>query len=578
MNIPQVGSKEFTFDSAVAQADHYTVTYDLNYTNAPEAETATTETFTSGGVSKEYIKTAPTVPTREGYKFAGWYTEKNPTLTNGASDKEYLFGTKLSTYNSAPESIKNDVMAITGSTTLYARWVEVKEISTAAELKDMANDLTGWYKLTADITLTGEWMPIGLYYGAYEFYQPSWWLYAFRGTLEGNGHTISGLKLSTISYDGSASATDGSANGTTALFSCVVNCTVKDLTIEGANITIDNCEAEPHAYVSVLAAFVQGDETLFENCTVKNATINLSFKNIWYVAVAGLFGGHWGGKATNCNVLDTTITVSTATDRILEGYSYEAVYVGGLVGEGYAKIKNCKSEANITYTLNDTRTTVAENVPVNVYLGGAMGSSTYLQGVVNTGNVTMNYTKAVGKANVYFGGLSGLQRYGYIQNCMTKASMNFANNNAAVVTGQTVAAGGILGGFDAMYGLMGAMFEIEGDRISNCIDISSLNATGTAVFTNELQSIGAIPMDAIVRAIAPSLGVDLTAYTKSDGTLNYFGIFNSVRVNGSASAADADGNVKVASESDLYGEAVKSTLGDGWTYANGKLPTPKTVA
>lgn len=586
-----LNNAQFTF-STKDESTHFTVTYNLNYNNAPDGGTATTDTVKIDDVDKEYIKTAPAVPTREGYKFAGWYTVANPALTNGASDKEYLFGTKLeTTYNAPPAHLKNAVTEITENTTLYARWVEVKEISNATQLKEMANDLTGWYKLTADITLTEEWTPVGLYYANYEFYQPAWWLYSFRGTLDGNGHKISGLQLSTLGFtDNAIAQVEGSADGTTALFASAVNCTVKNLTIDGATVTITNYESDNHAYVSVLAAFVQGTDTLFENCTVSNATITVSTKNVWYVAVAGLFAGHWGGNAKNCNVVDSTINVTTATDKILEGKPYEANYIGGLVGEGYAWLKNCKADANITYTLNDSRATVAENVPVNVYLGGAMASSTYLEGVVYEGNLTYNYTKAVGKADVYMGGLSGLQRYGYINNCLAKATMSFNNNNVSAVTGQAFTAGGILGGFDAQMGLVGAMFGISGDRITNCIDISTLTATGTAVFASELKSVGSLPMDAIVKVIAegmfpsdketgtPNPMLNLANYTRQDGTLNYFGVFNSVRVSGTASAADVDGNVTVAAESALHGEALKTTLGEGWTYTAGQLPTPKTVA
>lgn len=582
LSVPSVGPLSFNFNSATIVETHYTVTYDLNYSGAPAGGTAETKTFKLDGESKEYVETAPAIPVRAGYKFAGWYTVANPTLTNGASDKEYLFGTKLETaYNQPPEHLTNGVCEITENTTLYARWVEVKEISTAAQLKDMANDLTGWYKLTADITLTEAWTPIGMYYANYEFYKPAWWLYSFRGTLDGNGHKITGLKLNTLTFaEDAVSAMEGSANGTTALFGSAVNCTVKDLTIEGATVTITDYEAKTHAYVSVLAAFVQGMDTLFENCTVKDATINVSTKNVWYVSVAGLFGGHWSGNAKNCNVTNSTITVSTAFDKILEGYPYEAVYVGGLVAEGYASMNNCTAEVDVIYTLNDSRANTADGVPVNIYLGGAMASSTYLNGVVYEGDITFNYTKAVGKADVYFGGLSGLQRYGSINNCMSKANMAYTDNNSAAVEGQTLSVGGILGANDTLYGVMGyAYFYIpNGCRVNNCIDMATLTKNGTAV--SDLQTIGKYALyDAEVKAYADALGADVSSFKNADGyTSNFFGAFNCVKVRNVAAVADTNGTVTVASESALHGEALKTTLGDGWTYTAGQLPTPKTVA
>lgn len=582
LTVPQVGALSFDFDSADKSGEHYTVSFDLNYANAPTVEAAETKTFKIDGISKEYVDSAPAIPTREGYMFAGWYTVANPTLTNGASDEEYLFGTKLeTTYNTPPAYLKNDVMEITQDTTLYARWVEVKEISTAEQLKEIANDLSGWYKLTADITLTEEWTPIGLYYANYEFYQPTWWLYSFRGTLDGNGYKISGLSLTTLDFEDTAiTATEGSADGTTALFASAVNCTIKNLTIDGANIAITDYETDTHAYVSVLAAFVQGANTLFENCTVSNATITVSTKNIWYVAVGGLFAGHWGGNAKNCNVVDSTINVSTSVNKILEGYTYEAVYVGGLVGEGYAWMKNCKADnVNVTYTLNDTRAMVAENVPVNVYLGGAMASSTYLERVVYNGNLTFNFTKAEGAADVYMGGLSGLQRYGYINNCLAKATMSYTNNNTTTVEGQNFVVGGILGANDTLYGVMGyAYFGIQnGCRVNNCIDMSTLTKNGTA--DNDLQIIGKYALyDAEVKGYAEALGADVSSFTNADTyTSNFFGAFNCVKVRGVAADADANGTIAVVQESDLYGEAAKTTLGDGWTYTAGELPVPKTV-
>ena len=58
------------------------------------------------------------------------------------------------------------------------------EISTEAQLKDIAKNLSGKYVLTQDITLSDdEWTPIGTKDSP------------FTGTLDGQGHTIKGLTV-----------------------------------------------------------------------------------------------------------------------------------------------------------------------------------------------------------------------------------------------------------------------------------------------------------------------------------------------------------------------------------------------
>ena len=567
VNIPQVGENTFNFSAGEAADEHFTVTYDLNYKDAASApEAATTSTFAANG--KEYVAAAPAVPVRDGYKFAGWYTVPEPVLKNGAADTEYLFGTRLTAFNSAPESITNDVMEITADTTLYARWVQKTEIDSEDDLKNIANDLSGWYVLTADITLTGEWEPLGGYYHTYEFYEPAWWLYAFRGEIDGNGHKITGLKLTTLAHaDDSVSATEGAKAGTTGFISSAVNCYVHDITFENAVIDIDYADGQ-HAYASVVAGFVQGDKTNFENCKVVNPNIEVNISNIWYVSVAGLFGGHWGGYATDCAVEGGSIELTVNMNRST-GKSYEAVYAGALVGEGYAHIINGFASADVSVIYADARTEGFAQTGAQLYIGGAMGSSTYLTAVTYEGVVSLDFI-GDGAASVNLGGISGYQRYGYINNCYAKADLSL--EKAVSGEGKVLSAGGILGAYDATFGLMGTMFGIDGCRVTSCLANSSLTVADA---DKELALIGSVPLDAVVAATAPALGVDLSKYTNQDGSYNFFGAFGCVLVRGNAAEADSNGNVTVAGESALYGNAMEEVLGDGWTYEDGKLPVPK---
>ena len=68
-------------------------------------------------------------------------------------------------------------------------------IATANDLKKVSDAsqiivLKGYYKLTADITLSGEWTPIG-----------SKWGKAFAGTFDGGNHTISGIYIDSPDAD-----------------------------------------------------------------------------------------------------------------------------------------------------------------------------------------------------------------------------------------------------------------------------------------------------------------------------------------------------------------------------------------
>lgn len=97
-------------------------------------------------------------------------------------------------------------LAMATSTSAFA----ATPINDAAGLAAMSNDLSGEYELTADITLAGEWTPVGNNDAP------------FTGKLNGNGHTITGL----------TNTTNGNWIG---LFGAVSG-TVQNVRIEGANI------------------------------------------------------------------------------------------------------------------------------------------------------------------------------------------------------------------------------------------------------------------------------------------------------------------------------------------------------
>lgn len=90
------------------------------------------------------------------------------------------------------------------------------QITNEAGLKAIANDLNGNYVLAADITLTGQWTPLGTEGSP------------FTGTFDGGGHSIKGLTV-TASSDLDNSGLFGYAN----------NATLKNVSIIGAKVDGD---------------------------------------------------------------------------------------------------------------------------------------------------------------------------------------------------------------------------------------------------------------------------------------------------------------------------------------------------
>ena len=314
---------------------------------------------------------------------------------------------------------------------LYARWVEATEIHSAEELKTMADDLCGWYVLAEDIDLSGEvWTPIGKYFSNYETVNAPYWTYAFRGTLDGAGHTITGLtiegcEVDAEGYDASAAVwrNDGVSNGgEAALFGAVAKATIRNLVVDKPvlNVVSDN-DATP--YVAVVAGFDIG--TSLQNVTVNEPviTVTVSDENAVgrasaWAAVSGLVAGGWSDTIENCEVNNAVITVNGAAVKS-HGGEY---YVGVMLGEGYAFMDNNRAAGEISVNVEDRSSALTdEELIVNV---GGMGgtNTTQTNGSYDT-KLNVSVTKPVGAAAVSIGGLTGSQRYQVAEDNEIKAEI-----------------------------------------------------------------------------------------------------------------------------------------------------------
>ena len=173
-------------------------------------------------------------------------------------------------------------LCLIGCTLFSTVNAQLIQISNEAELKAIASNLSGNYQLTNDITLTGEWTPIGND-------KP------FSGILYGNNHVIRNLKIS-----------DGSAN--VGLFARTYGALIQDLGIENAKVSAPNSKA---------AGIIIGHSTAsyIENSYITDSEIE------------GNNVGSFIGTAVNRNINFSVISNSYSTANVKSGSS-----AGGIVG------------------------------------------------------------------------------------------------------------------------------------------------------------------------------------------------------------------------------------------------------
>ncbi len=333
------------------------------------------------------------------------------------------------------------------------------QITTPLSLSNMRNNMTGNYILANDIDLTGfAWVPIGTLADT------------FKGSLNGNGRKIKGLKLS-----------DGNANNVG--FFGVLNGKVRNLKLEQISIVgnnnvggiaginygeIKDSEVKGNLKgkgegVGGVAGLTLGGEIISSSYNGEIDSFNPSapsatsvggvsgivsnsslIKNSWadgsvrgVSAVGGLVG-----KLVKSNVQD-----SYSKADVLSVGGINAVDAGGLVGRvqastisssqafsgnvsGFYNVGGLVGKLDISSKLEQTHATMIVNG--DSYVGGLVGRA--VGGGSNT-EVEDSYAFGLVNAQAYVGGLVGSNENGSVKNSFSRAK----------VTGTASATGGLIG-------------------------------------------------------------------------------------------------------------------------------------
>lgn len=202
-----------------------------------------------------------------------------------------------------------------------AETVPVTEISTVDGLKAVANNLSGSYKLTADIDLGGAaWTPFG----------------EFNGTFDGNGKTISNFTITADSSYGQLYAGLFSTVGATGI---VKNVKVAKATITTSYSTMTGAIAGRSLVGSVISGCVTADDV--------KVTANGEFTGNLHLG--GIVGHSYSDRLEYCeNNATVTVEYSVKPSDGGEPGTRETL-AGGITGRaGVGLVQYCINNGDVT--------------------------------------------------------------------------------------------------------------------------------------------------------------------------------------------------------------------------------------
>ena len=240
------------------------------------------------------------------------------------------------------------------------------EIATAEELAAVNENLSGNYVLTADIDLAGsEWTPIGTWVPSgeteeeQEIPSPD---HAFTGTFDGNGHTISNLKI------------DQPQGLTLGLFGCIANAEVRNFTVENAAVdgSLMSADIVGYSFMSTV-----------DNVTLVNGKVTA---HMGEMSSEGMFGGivgaGMGSLITNCTAEADIIIPDGMANAGIIGGGLEMTNVSGCYATGTVTAGNdCYGLGGISgcgFAADYFKENTAENVMITAgkncfWIGGITG-------------------------------------------------------------------------------------------------------------------------------------------------------------------------------------------------------------
>ena len=238
-------------------------------------------------------------------------------------------------------------------------------IANAEQLKYLSSSINAdvswsgvYFKQTADITLDGQWQPIGwALNGEVNGAKKQICAYPFRGNYDGGGYSISGLVIGSESAPadmmtaGLFGLTSGSVSSNAQLDGSEQTVTIKNVNLKNVYI---NVSTRYETYVGGLVGSAQNGICI-DNCTVSGKVSSETSES--FSRAGGLAGSILRGSVTNCAA---NVEVKGVTDT-------NHVYAGGFYGmDNRVTTYNCYALGNVYGSSSNNN---------KVHIGGFVGQA-----------------------------------------------------------------------------------------------------------------------------------------------------------------------------------------------------------
>ncbi len=343
-----------------------------------------------------------------------------------------------STFSGSLERDGQELTDVLIETSIEPAGITYELISSAADLQKIRDDLAGNFKLANDITLSGDFDPIGSEENP------------FVGILEGNGKTISGLQIAQADEDyvgffARIGRTDDEED-----YDAAANGLVRNLKLELVDGDGENPSITGKEYVGAVAGQSHGR---IENCSAEGG----------YIKGDGYLGGLVGGNSGSI----TNSSASGAVDLSgeVESGGNRHLYLGGLVGSNSGSITNSSASGRV-----ESSVTIESDRLWYIYIGGLVGS--------NSGSITNSSVS--GTVELIETSPSDRLRYIYIGGLVGYSFGNITNSSAS---GRVELSGEVESGGNSYLYLGGLVGWNDGS-------ITNSSASGRVELSGEVESGG----------------------------------------------------------------------------------------